>query len=179
MEDKKNILPCEQCNKCDSKRSALDIGKCIYAHCVKDGCCSAFRKSAYWRKKDQIEENAKRLGEAVSNGHVPKYVIGQKVYIIEYPEQIVEAEIVYINITPSGEAQYQIKSYDCISRKITTKQHYLDERYVHATQQDCLMELAEATKRKIIAQLKNLKRQAERNGLVLPNEMFMALPEKI
>ena len=164
--------------------------KCVYKSCIKSGCpyanevsgedqCSAYRPTPYWRKRERILANATHLTDALERGQLPKFVIGQKVYIIEYPERIAEAEIVYIHITPDGEARYQIKSYSVVAHKVTTKQNTFREDQVFATQQECWEALLENTKKNVIAQLKNLKYQAERNGVALPDGSLLSLPEKM
>ena len=105
------------CKKCVWKK----YDDCPYEHelnedktfCrVADTC-----KSPYWRKKDREAKEAERLGKLVlENEIMPKYKIGDKVWIIEgfgglekYPEEYVIRKIIASHDGKSY--RYQVKGH--------------------------------------------------------------------
>lgn len=69
----------EPCRRCVWKSS---VG-CPYSHGKRGDVCIHFRLSAYHRKKERMQREAKGLGELMARGIIPKYALKDKVYLIE------------------------------------------------------------------------------------------------
>ena len=127
------------CKKCVWKK----YEDCPYEHELNEDktfCRAADAcKSPYWRKKDREADEAERLGKLVlENGIVPKYKIGDKVWIIEsfggslkYPKEYVIRKIL---ASSDGKSyRYQVKGHT---------EYTYGEDSLFATEADAMQQIA-------------------------------------
>ena len=132
-------------------------------------------KSPYWRKKDQEADEAERLGKLVlENGIVPKYKIGDKVWIIEgfgglerYPKEYVIRKIL---ASPNGKSyRYQVKGH--------TEYTYGDDS-LFATEADAMQQIASDFIKDTMEHAQRLSKQCKRLGVDFSGQFKAMLENK-
>ena len=119
-------------------------------------------KSPYWRKKDQEADEAERLGKLVlENGIVPKYKIGDKVWIIEgfgglerYPKEYVIRKIL---ASSDGKSyRYQVKGHT---------EYTYDDDSLFATEADAMQQIVSNFIDRTMEEAQRLSKECNRLGV--------------
>ena len=119
-------------------------------------------KSPYWRKKDREADEAERLGKLVlENGIVPKYKIGDKVWIIEgfgglerYPKEYVIRKIL---ASPDGKSyKYQVKGHT---------EYTYDDDSLFATEAAAMQQIVSNFIARTMGEAQRLSKQCKRLGV--------------
>ena len=163
------------CKKCVWKKYEV----CPYEHELtedKTFCRVAdVFKSPYWRKKDREADEAERLGKLVlENGIVPKYKIGDKVWIIEgfgglerYPKEYVIRKIL---ASSDGKSyRYQVKGH--------TEYTYGDDS-LFATEADAMQQIASDFITDTMEHAQRLSKQCKRLGVDFSGQFKAMLENK-
>ena len=163
------------CKKCVWKK----YEDCPYEHELNEDktfCRAADAcKSPYWRKKDREADEAERLGKLVlENGIVPKYKIGDKVWIIEgfggfdrCPKEYVIRKIL---ASRDGKSyRYQVKGH--------TEYTYGDDS-LFATEADAMQQIASDFITDTMEHAQRLSKQCKRLGVDFSGQFKAMLENK-
>ena len=119
-------------------------------------------KSPYWRKKDREADEAECLGKLVlENGIVPKYKIGDKVWIIEgfgglerYPKEYVIRKIL---ASSDGKSyRYQVKGHT---------EYTYDDDSLFATEAEAMQQIVSNFITRTMGEAQRLSEQCNRLGV--------------
>ena len=163
------------CKKCVWKK----YEDCPYEHELNEDktFCRAAEtcKSPYWRKKDREADEAERLGKLIlENGIVPKYKIGDKVWIIEgfggslkYPKEYVIRKIL---ASSDGKSyRYQVKGH--------TEYTYSDDE-LFATEADAMQQIVSNFITRTMGEAKRLSKECNRLGVDFSGQFKAMLENK-
>lgn len=132
-------------------------------------------KSPYWRKKDREADEAERLGKLVlENGIVPKYKIGDKVWIIEgfggldkYPKEYIIRKIL---ASRDGKSyRYQVKGH--------TEYTYSDDS-LFATEADAMQQIVSNFIDRMMGEAQRLSKECNRLGVDFSGQFKAMLENK-
>ena len=132
-------------------------------------------KSPYWRKKDREADEAERLGKLVlENGIVPKYKIGDKVWIIEgfggslkYPKEYIIRKIL---ASSDGKSyRYQVKGH--------TEYTYGDDE-LFATEADAMQQIVSNFIERTMGEAQRLSKECNRLGVDFSGQFKAMLENK-
>ena len=132
-------------------------------------------KSPYWRKKDQEADEAERLGKLVlENGIVPKYKIGDKVWIIESfgGSEEYQKEYVIRKILASSDGKsyrYQVNGH--------TEYTYSDDS-LFATEADAMQQIVNNFIDRTMGEAKRLSKECNRLGVDFSGQFKAMLENK-
>lgn len=145
------------CNKCVWKDYRLD-DRCPYVHEFVNGRCSAFSMTAYHRKKEREEKNARLLYNLVEvNGITPKHKIGDVVYLKCWPRSVEKTSIRELVVDDDCRGyRYKVKGH--------TEYTYTEDS-VYSTEQECLLSIIEDFVKETQRVANHLKLRAETIGL--------------
>lgn len=163
------------CKKCVWKK----YEDCPYEHELNEDktFCRAAEtcKSPYWRKKDREADEAERLGKLVlENGIVPKYKIGDKVWIIEgfggslkYPKEYVIRKIL---ASSDGKSYtYQVKGHT---------EYTYGEDSLFATEAEAMQQIVSNFIERTMGEAKHLSKECNRLGVEFSGQFKAMLENK-
>ena len=163
------------CKKCVWKK----YEDCPYEHELNEDktFCRAAEtcKSPYWRKKDREADEAERLGKLVlENGIVPKYKIGDKVWIIEgfggldrYPKEYIIRKILAARDGKSY--RYQVKGH--------TEYTYGDDE-LFATEAEAMQQIVSNFIERTMGEAKRLSKECNRLCVAFSGQFKAQLKKK-
>ena len=163
------------CKKCVWKK----YEDCPYEHELNEDktFCRAAEtcKSPYGRKKDREADEAERLGKLVlENGIVPKYKIGDKVWIIEgfgsldkYPKEYVIRKIL---ASRDGKSyRYQVKGH---------MEYTYGDDSLFATEADAMQQIVSNFIERMMGEAQRLSKECNRLGVDFSGQFKAMLENK-
>lgn len=161
---------CKGCEySCDIKHNY-----CPYLHGLNEDktICKYHHMSAYYRRKEQEKKEAEALGELiVKNGIVPKYKLGQTVYLNGYGLMSIKEKQKIRKIVVSEDG----KRYHY---KVTGHKDYTyNESELFETEQDLLVWQMKRFAEETIRKVHFFEKEAKKLGMTLSASDFPSLPQ--